>query len=106
MRPFRFRVATAIVFAVLMLGALGSAARADDTPKTSFPEDPWGSAIVQTSSFPEDPWPGLSLPTSSFPEDPWPGLAETCPAVREAGLSFLHWEIARCELPAWLLPVS
>jgi hypothetical protein len=75
MRPFRLRVATAIVFAILMLGALGSAAKADEIPTTSFPEDPWGAATVPTSSFPEDPWPGLCLPASSFPEDPWPGLA-------------------------------
>jgi hypothetical protein len=59
MRPFRLRVATAIVFAILMLGALGSAAKAAEIP---------------TSSFPEDPWPGLCQPASSFPEDPWPGL--------------------------------
>ncbi|MDP9275943.1 MAG: hypothetical protein M3O99_10170 [Chloroflexota bacterium] len=58
MRPFRMRVVTAIVLAILMLGSLGSVANA---------------AGVPTSSFPEDPWPGLRVPTS-FPEDPWPGL--------------------------------
>jgi len=91
MRPFRLRFATAIVVAILMLGALGGAAKADDiptngftpdplggdaVPTTSFPEDPWpGLSLVPTSSFPEDPWPGVSLPTS-FPEDPWPGLSD------------------------------
>ncbi len=73
MRPFRLRVATAIVLAILMLGSLGSAANADGISTNSFSADPWGSATVPTTSFPEDPWPGLSLPTS-FPEDPWPGL--------------------------------
>ena len=75
MRPFRLRVATAIVLAILMLGSLGSAAKADEIPTTSFPEDPWGIAAVPASSFPEDPWPGLSVPTTGFPEDPWPGLS-------------------------------
>jgi hypothetical protein len=74
MRPFRLRVATAIVLAILMLGLLGSAAKADDISTNRFSADPWGSATAPTTSFPEDPWPGLSLPTS-FPEDPWPGLA-------------------------------
>jgi hypothetical protein len=60
MRPFRSRVMAAIVFAILVLGLLGSAANA---------------AGPVTSSFPEDPWPGHSggIPTT-FPEDPWPGL--------------------------------
>jgi hypothetical protein len=75
MRPFRLRVATAIVLAILMLGSLGSVANAHGIP-TSFPEDPWNAAAaVPTTSFPEDPWPGLCLPASSFPEDPWPGLS-------------------------------
>jgi hypothetical protein len=57
MRPFRSRVATALVFAILLLGLLGSVANAADIASTP-------------SSFPEDPWPGLC----GFPEDPWPGL--------------------------------
>lgn len=72
MRPFRLRVATAIVLAILMLGSLGSAANAGEIPTSSFPEDPWGRAAGPTTSFPEDPWPSFSLPMSSFPEDPWP----------------------------------
>jgi hypothetical protein len=58
MRPFRSRVATALVFAILVLGLLGTVANAAEIPSTP-------------SSFPEDPWPGLSC----FPEDPWPGLS-------------------------------
>jgi hypothetical protein len=71
MRPFRLRVATAIVLAILTLGSLGSVANAGQIPTSSFPEDPWPGLFVP-SSFPEDPWPGLA-PTTSFPEDPWPG---------------------------------
>ena len=74
MRPFRSRVLAAMVMAVLCLGLVGSVARADEIPTTSFPEDPWGHATAPTTSFPEDPWPGLSVPMSSFPEDPWPDL--------------------------------
>jgi len=74
MRPFRSRVLAAMVMAVLFLGLVGSVARADEIPTTSFPEDPWDRATVPTMSFPEDPWPGLSVPMSSFPEDPWPDL--------------------------------
>jgi hypothetical protein len=63
-----------MVMAVLFLGLVGSVARADEIPTTSFPEDPWDRATVPTMSFPEDPWPGLKLPTTGFPEDPWPDL--------------------------------
>jgi hypothetical protein len=73
MRPFRLRVVTAIVLAILMLGSFGTVANAGQIPTSSFPEDPWPGLRVPTS-FPEDPWPGLWLPTTSFPEDPWPGL--------------------------------
>jgi hypothetical protein len=73
MRPFRLRVVTAIVFAILMLGSLGSVANAGQIPASCFPEDPWPGLRIPTS-FPADPWPGLGLPTTSFPEDPWPGL--------------------------------
>jgi hypothetical protein len=73
MRPFRLRVVTAIVLAILMLGSLGTVANAGQIPTSSFPEDPW-PGLLSTTSFPEDPWPGLWLPTTSFPEDPWPGL--------------------------------
>jgi hypothetical protein len=60
MRPFRSRVAAAVIFAILLLGMLGSAANA---------------AGPVTNCFPEDPWPGLGSATpTSFPEDPWPGL--------------------------------
>ena len=75
MRPFRLRVATAIVLAILMLGSLGSVANAGGIPTSSFPEDPWDGAAAPTTSFPEDPWPGLRVPTTGFPEDPWPGLS-------------------------------
>jgi hypothetical protein len=74
MRPFRSRVLAAMVMAVMFLGLVGSVARADEIPTTSFPEDPWDRATVPTMSFPEDPWPGLNLPTTGFPEDPWPDL--------------------------------
>jgi hypothetical protein len=74
MRPFRSRVLAAMVMAVLFLGLVGSVARADEIPTTSFPEDPWDRATVPTMSFPEDPWPGIKLPTTGFPEDPWPDL--------------------------------
>jgi hypothetical protein len=60
MRPFRLRVVTAIVLAILMFGSLGSVANAGQIP---------------TSSFPDDPWPGLGLTPTAFPEDPWPGLS-------------------------------
>jgi hypothetical protein len=73
MRPFRLRVVTAIVLAILMLGSLGTVANAGQIPTSSFPEDPWPRLRIPTI-FPEDPWPGLWLPTTSFPEDPWPGL--------------------------------
>jgi hypothetical protein len=73
MRPFRLRVVTAIVLAILMLGSLGTVANAGQIPTNSFPEDPWPGLRIPTS-FPEDPWPGLWLPNTSFPEDPWPGL--------------------------------
>jgi hypothetical protein len=73
MRPFRLRVVTAIVLAILMLGSLGTVANAGQIPTSSFPEDPWPGLRIPTS-FPEDPWPGLWLPTTSFPEEPWPGL--------------------------------
>jgi hypothetical protein len=56
MRPFRSRVVAAIVFAILVLGMLGTVANAAPIPGT-------------TDCFPEDPWPTLS---NSFPEDPWP----------------------------------
>jgi hypothetical protein len=56
MRPFRSRVMAAIVFAVLLLGMLGSVASA-------------AQVDVAPSNFPEDPWPSLR---NSFPEDPWP----------------------------------
>ena len=59
MRPFRSRIKTALVFAMLLLGLLGSVANAAQPVNTSdcFPEDPWPSFV---NSFPEDPWPGLS----------------------------------------------
>jgi len=75
MRPFRLRVVTAIVLAILMLGSLGSVANAGQIPTSSFPDDPWPGLGAQPTAFPEDPWPSLSLPTRCFPEDPWPGLS-------------------------------
>ena len=72
MRPFRLRVVTAIAFALLMLGSLGSLADARQIPTTSFPEDPWNAAAVPVTNFPEDPWSSFRLPMSGFPEDPWP----------------------------------
>jgi hypothetical protein len=57
MRPFRSRVMAAIVFAILLVGLLGSVANAAEIRP-------------EPNCFPEDPWPGLL----SFPEDPWPGL--------------------------------
>jgi len=72
MRPFRLRVATAIVLAILMLGSLGSVANADQIPTSIFAEDPSPSASVPMGAFPEDPWPTSSLPMGAFPEDPWP----------------------------------
>ena len=71
MRPFRSRVVTAIVLAILMLGLLGTVANAGQIPTSGFPEDPWNAAAAPTASFPEDPW---GIP-SVFPEDPWPGLS-------------------------------
>jgi hypothetical protein len=57
MRPFRSRVVAAIVLAILMLGSLGSLAKAAEIPTTTFPEDPWPSPCLPMSGFPEDPWP-------------------------------------------------
>jgi hypothetical protein len=61
MRPFRSRLVAAFVFAILLLGLLGNAAKAADIPSTTtiFPEDPWDGAAIPCS-FPEDPWPGLT----------------------------------------------
>ena len=60
MRPFRSRVMAAIVFAILVLGLLGTVANAVDIPSAnSFPEDPWDGA-GQPTGFPEDPWLGLT----------------------------------------------
>jgi hypothetical protein len=52
----------AIVFAILLLGLLGSVANAADVPTgpAVFPEDPWDSAGALVPNFPEDPWPGLT----------------------------------------------
>ena len=61
MRPFRSRVMAAIVFAILVLGLLGSVANAADIPTpTAFPEDPWDPAAVPASDVPQDPSPGLT----------------------------------------------
>ena len=61
MRPFRSRVMAAIVFAILLLGLVGTVANAADIPsRTAFPEDPWDSAGVAPTDFPEDPWPGFT----------------------------------------------
>ena len=61
MRPFRSRVMAAIVFAILVLGLLGTAANAAGIPdRNIFPEDPWDCARVGHPDFPEDPWPGLT----------------------------------------------
>jgi hypothetical protein len=50
----------AIVFAILVLGLLGSAANAAGPVTNSFPEDPWaGRCGGIPTTFPEDPWPGL-----------------------------------------------
>ena len=51
----------AIVFAVLMLGMLGSVANAAQRPDrpNCFPEDPWPT-LGHTQSFPEDPWPSAN----------------------------------------------
>lgn len=61
MRPFRSRLVAAFVFAILLLGLLGNAAKAVDIPSTTtiFPEDPWDGAAIPCT-FPEDPWPGLT----------------------------------------------
>ncbi|MDQ2913378.1 MAG: hypothetical protein M3T56_08995 [Chloroflexota bacterium] len=57
MRPFRSRVLAAIVFAILVLGLLGTVADAAGIPtRAGFPEDPWGFAGTRHSIFPEDPW--------------------------------------------------
>ena len=77
MRPFRLRVVTAIVLAVLMLGTSGSVANADEFSTRRFVLAPWSAQPVPTS-FPEDPWPGASMPTH-FPEDPWPTLINSFP---------------------------
>jgi len=51
----------AIVFAILVLGLLGSVANAADIPTpTAFPEDPWDPAAVPASDVPQDPSPGLT----------------------------------------------
>ena len=61
MRPFRSRVMAAIVFAIVLLGLLGTVANAAGIPdKNAFPEDPWDGASVAQPDFPEDPWPGLT----------------------------------------------
>ena len=60
MRPFRSRVMAAIVFAILVLGLLGTVANAVDIPTVNaFPEDPWDGA-GRPADIPEDPWPGLT----------------------------------------------
>ena len=78
MRPFRLRVVTALVLAVLMLGSLASVANAREIPSSRFVLDPWGDQPVPTS-FPEDPWPGQSVTPTSFPEDPWPAFINAFP---------------------------
>jgi hypothetical protein len=51
----------AIVFAILVLGLLGTVANAAEIPdRNAFPEDPWDGPSVAPSDFPEDPWPGLT----------------------------------------------
>jgi hypothetical protein len=78
MRPFRLRVVTAIVLAVLTLGTLAGVAYADDEISTGrFVLAPWSEQPVPTT-FPEDPWPGAPVPTN-FPEDPWPTLTNSFP---------------------------
>jgi len=79
MRPFRSRVLTALVMAILSLGLLGTVAFADDPTQTVLVDpapsvivDPAPSVIdVPATTFPKDPW---GLPTLGFPEDPWPDL--------------------------------
>ena len=72
MRPFRSRVLTALVTAILSLGLLGTVAFADDIPTQTPVVDPAPSVIdVPATTFPKDPW---GLPTLGFPEDPWPDL--------------------------------
>lgn len=71
MRPFRLRVVTAIVLALLMLGSLGGVVNAAQPTAGNDPSP----GLHPPTSFPEDPWPGLRVPTRSFPEDPWPGLS-------------------------------
>jgi hypothetical protein len=57
MRPFRSRVMAAIVFAILLLGLLGTAADAAWFPvRPGFPQNPWGSSGIRHLNFPEDPW--------------------------------------------------
>jgi hypothetical protein len=73
MRPFRLRLLTALVTAILSLGLFGTVAFADDTPTTNLTLDP--APVVfdlgTTTAWPEDPW---NLPTTGWPEDPWPDL--------------------------------
>ena len=72
MRPFRSRVLTALVMAILSLGLLGTVAFADEIPTQTPVVDPAPSVIdIPATTFPEDPW---GLPTVGFPEDPWPDL--------------------------------
>ncbi|TMD53149.1 MAG: hypothetical protein E6I83_07590 [Chloroflexi bacterium] len=72
MRPFRSRVLTALVMAILSLGLLGTVAFADEIPTQTLVVDPAPTVIeVPATVFPEDPW---GLPTLGFPEDPWPDL--------------------------------
>lgn len=97
MRPFRLRLAAAIVLATLSVGSLASIANADELSNgrftlaplgaqpapTSFPEDPWPGMSAPPTAFPEDPWPGLSHSVNSFPEDPWPGLSHAITSFPE-----------------------
>jgi hypothetical protein len=72
MRPFRSRVLTALVTAILSLALLGTVAFADEIPTQTPVVDPAPSVIdIPAATFPEDPW---GLPTVGFPEDPWPDL--------------------------------
>jgi hypothetical protein len=78
MRPFRLRVVTALVLAVLMLGSLASVANAGEIFSSRFVLAPWNAQPVPTS-FPEDPWPVQSVTPTSFPEDPWPAFTNAFP---------------------------
>jgi hypothetical protein len=71
MRPFRSRVLTALVTAMLCLGPLGTVAFAGDLGTSSVPSGPFPKVNVGIPHFPEDPW---GLPSVGFPEDPWPGI--------------------------------